>query len=67
MSRGQADLEGHGRAPRQAIVLLEIDRLFRDLLHVESPQEAGDGEPDLALGDDHARADTAAIISRLVG
>ena len=53
------DAEGHGRAARETVVLREVDRLLGQLLHVEGPEEAGDGEEDLLLGERDTRADTA--------
>jgi len=53
------DAEGNGGAARETIVLLEIDGFVWDLLHLEGPEHARDGEPHLALSDPHTRADTA--------
>lgn len=54
------DLEGHGRAARETVVLGEVDLLAGELLHLERPEEAGDGQEDLLLGKRDTRADTAA-------
>lgn len=64
MPRLQSDSERHRRAAREPIVFAQVDRLAGDFVHVEGPQHAGDGEPDLALGDDHAGADAAADYGR---
>lgn len=57
---GHGDTEGHGRAARETIVLLQVDRLVGELLHVEGPQETSNGEEDLLLGERDTRADTTA-------
>ena len=61
VARSDPDPKRHRRATRLAVVLPEVDRLARDLAHVECPEHARDGEPDLALGDDLPGADAAAV------
>ena len=60
MPRLESDVEGNGRPSRQAIILLQIDRLAGNFLHIECPQHARDGEPDLAFSYNHAGTDAAA-------
>lgn len=51
------------RPPREAVVLIQVDRLVRKLGHLERPEEVRDREEDLALGERHPRAySTAGII-----
>lgn len=59
VARGHLDTEGHGRTARETVVLLQIDRLLGQLLHVECPEEAGDSQEDLLLGERDTRANTA--------
>ena len=61
------DLERHGRAARETVVLGEVDGLLGQLLHVEGPEEAGDGEEDLLLGERDTGADTATDGGRVRG
>ena len=61
VARSDPDPEGHRRSTRLAVVLPEVDRLAGDLAHVERPEHARDGEPDLALGDDLPGAYAAAV------
>ena len=61
--RGHANAERDGRATRQTVVLLEVDGLLRQLLHVECPQQASDSEEDLLLSKSDTRADAAATWS----
>ncbi len=53
-----------GRPPREAVVLVQVDPLIRQLRHLERPEEVRDGEEDLALGERHARADATAVKRR---
>ena len=55
------DPERRRAAPAQAIILVQIDGLVGQFLQIEGPEQARDGEEDLALGDLHAGADAAAI------
>ena len=59
VARQQVDAVRHGRAPGRALVLLERDRLRRQLVHRERPEQARDREEEDALGDVDARADAA--------
>ena len=58
---GEPYSERRGTAPRESIILVQVDGLLGNLAQVEAPQQAGDGEKDLALGDNHAWADATAI------
>lgn len=67
MARRHGDAERHGRAARETVVLREVNRLVGELLHVEGPEETGDGEENLLLGEGNTRADAATVImARLV-
>jgi hypothetical protein len=61
MPRLESDMERHRRPSGQAIILLQIDWLSGNFLHVECPQHARDGEPDLTFRYDHARTDAAPV------
>jgi hypothetical protein len=61
MPRLESDMERNRRPSGQAIILLQIDRLAGNFLHVECPQHARDGEPDLTFRYDHARTDAAPV------
>lgn len=56
------DAEGHRRATREAIVLVEIDRFVWQLLHVKCPEEAGNSEEYLLLSKRDTRADATTVI-----
>ena len=53
-----------GRAPREAIVLVQVDARTGELGHLKCPEEMRDGEEDLALGQRHPWADSTAGIAR---
>jgi hypothetical protein len=61
MSRNESHAEGNRRATGKSIILIEIDGFLRDLDHVESPKHTRNGQPDLALGDDHTGTNTASV------
>ena len=48
------------RAPStESIIFVEIDAFAWNLGHVESPEHTSDSQPDFALSNEHAWADTA--------
>ena len=53
-----------GRAPREAVVLVQVDARIGEFGHLKSPEKVRDGEEDLALGQRHPRTDSTAVIPR---
>jgi hypothetical protein len=58
MSWCNHNLERNRRPSRKPIILFQIDRLPGQLGHIKSPEHTRNGQPDLALGNDHAWADS---------
>ena len=56
----QLDAVGDRRPTRVAAVLLQVDRLLRECVHPERPEETRDPEEDLLLSDGRAGTDAAA-------
>ena len=63
MTRRHLDAEGHRRTTGETIVLLKINGLVGQFLHIEGPEEAGDGEEDLLFGKRDSGADAATVVT----